>query len=794
MKPLLKPGIFFLLFVLTGINSRAQVLEGLLQNFQQYNSHTLQEKIYVHTDKASYLTGEILWFKLYTVNTALKPSAISKVAYVDVLDNANNPVLQAKISLDNGTGSGSFYIPVTLKNGNYKLRAYTNMMKNFSPNIYFEKTITIINPLTEVSEPIKQTKNNYDISFFAEGGNLINGITTNVAFKAVGTDGKGMDVNGVIINQFNDTVVRFQSLKFGMGRFSIKPVANNTYKAIVRIGRDNSLIKDLPPITNTGYAMQLLTDNNGQLSLKVNTRIDGNNQPVYLFVYSAGKVVTAFNITPGADGNMTVPIDKTQLAKGMNHFTLFNGSRQPVCDRLYFNRPDDILGLRAESQFQYQTRKPVNINISASDHNGKALAANMSLSVYRLDSLSNANEADIVSYLWLGSEIKGNIESPGYYFNTVTAETDIALDNLLLTQGWSRFKLDDAIISGAKPKFTFLPEFDGHIITGQLTNTTGGPVKGINAYLGIIGKRVQLFGAEADSTGHLLFNTKNIYGPGEIVLQTNTEKDSTYRITISSPFSEQYATSTLPPFQLNNSLQRQLEMNSINMQVQNIYSSGKLKQFYNPIADSSAFYGDLYKPYLLDDFTRFTTLEEVFREYIGNVNVAKVQRRYHLRVFDPNGLYVEKLDPLVLLDGIPVFNMDKVLTIDPLKVRRLDVVNYKYYWQPLLADGIINLTTYKGDLGGFELDPRAVVLDYEGMQLQREFYSPVYETAQQQKSRLPDFRNVLYWSPDVNTNATGKTAVSFYTSDKTGKYIGVLQGITANGQAGSYSFKFDVNK
>ena len=97
-------------------------------------------------------------------------------------------------------------------------------------------------------------------------------------------------------------------------------------------------------------------------------------------------------------------------------------------------------------------------------------------------------------------------------------------------------------------------------------------------------------------------------------------------------------------------------------------------------------------------------------------------------------------------------------------------------------------------MGGFELDPKAVVLDYEGMQLQREFYSPVYQTADQQKSRLPDFRNVLYWAPDVNTDASGKAMVSFYTSDKTGKYITVMQGLTADGLAGSYSLRFDVNK
>jgi hypothetical protein len=90
------------------------------------------------------------------------------------------------------------------------------------------------------------------------------------------------------------------------------------------------------------------------------------------------------------------------------------------------------------------------------------------------------------------------------------------------------------------------------------------------------------------------------------------------------------------------------------------------------------------------------------------------------------------------------------------------------------------------------MDPHAVVLDYEGMQLQREFYSPVYDTDAAAKSRVPDFRSLLYWSPDVSTDLAGKSQLSFYTSDQTGKYIGLVQGITADGDAGSSYFNFDV--
>jgi hypothetical protein len=109
---------------------------------------------------------------------------------------------------------------------------------------------------------------------------------------------------------------------------------------------------------------------------------------------------------------------------------------------------------------------------------------------------------------------------------------------------------------------------------------------------------------------------------------------------------------------------------------------------------------------------------------------------------------------------------------------------------PAEAEGIFSFTTYKGDLGGVELDPHAVVIDYEGLQLHREFYAPAYDTEAQSASTIPDFRNLLYWTPSVVTQDKG--GLFFYTSDQGGKYVGVVQGITPKGDPGVQYFTFEV--
>ncbi len=772
------------------ISCSAQAFDQIANNFNRYQREVVEEKIFVHTDKSTYLPGEIIWFKIYNVDANHhKPINLSKVVYIDVLDQEQNGVLQAKIAMKNGVGSGSLYIPVSLSSGNYKLRGYTNWMKNFSPDYYFEKTILVVNPLRTPEAETPQTRADYDVQFFPEGGNLISGIASKVAFKVTTPNGLGLEAyKGFIVNDHNDTVSRFEPLKFGMGSFTFNPDMNSTYKAIIKTTTGNIIAKELPAINSRGYTMQL-KENGGQLEVTVNVTGISSGE-VYLFAHTR-QVVKIAESAGISSGMASFTIDKAKLGEGISHITIFNNAKQPVCERLYFKRPKQQLFIEASTdQAQYATRKKININIGTKGTAGSPLPANLSLSVFRLDTIQHADEGDIVSYLWLKSDLRGNIESPGYYFKNINAETDAALDNLMLTQGWRRFQWNN-ILNGKSAAFNFLPEYNDHLISARVTNTiTGHPAEDILVYLSVPGKRVQLYASKSDSLGRLIFNTKQLFGPGEIIAQTNSERDSTFRIDVLSPFSEQYTKYNMPGINITPGMQKTLEEHSLAMQVQNIYAGNKIKQFYDPGVDSSGFFGKPYKTYLLDNYTRFTTMEEVLREYIREVNVVQSHKRYHIKVLNDKGFLDG--DPLVMLDDVPVFNIDKVIAIDPLKVKKLEVIRDRYYYGPSVQEGILSYTTYKGDLGGGEIDPHAVVLDYEGLQLQREFYSPVYDTEKAVKSRMPDFRNLLFWQPNVNINSDGKGQLSFYTSDQTGKFIGLIQGLTPNGDAGSRYFTFDV--
>src|SRR5664279_2542793 len=157
--------------------SQINKIDEITTGYNDYVKNHLSEKLFVHTDRSYYLCGDILWFKIYLTNDADNQLlSVSKVAYIEVLNTLRQPVLQGKIAMENGTGSGSFELPASLPSGNYELRAYTNWMKNDSPDHYFKKIVTIINTTQNLDTTLVHRVIGYTAQFFPEGGNLVNGL------------------------------------------------------------------------------------------------------------------------------------------------------------------------------------------------------------------------------------------------------------------------------------------------------------------------------------------------------------------------------------------------------------------------------------------------------------------------------------------------------------------------------------------------------------------------------------------------------------------------------------------
>ncbi|MEO8472942.1 MAG: hypothetical protein ABI477_12145 [Chryseolinea sp.] len=767
-----------------------QPLDSLISKFNAYKVSNTSEKIYAHVDKDLALTGETIWFKLYLVNESTnKPGSISSVAYVEVVDAFNHPVLQAKVGMKGGYGSGSLFVPASIVSGNYTFRAYTKWMRNFSVEYFFHKKIAIVNGFRKLE--LDRTKNilKPEIQFFPEGGQLVAGIKSRVAFKILNR-GDNNDFKAYILSPENDTLSIATADEMGMGSFHLTTSAGKDYRAVLAGPSGVVSTSKIPVALDAGYVLNVVDSTQDKIALKIQVSSKlSNGLPVFLIIH-ARNIVSNASIQYMANSMVTVMINKKDLSEGISNITLFNSKMQAVCERLYFSPVDRKMSVQAStSQHEYGVRRKVSVELVSQDANKKGVPASLSLAVYRTDSLQSGSEPGIYNYIWLQSDLVDVPKLPYDFFETMDSKKVAILDNIMLVHGWRKFKWSDVV---SDPKaIGFIPELRSHVISAHVTNNDA-PNPGAMTYLSSPGLNIQVYGSISDGDGLVKWETKDFYGPRRIVIQTNLSKDSTSRVTIVSPYSDKFAVRKYAPFYLTPSVEKQLMSRNISMQVQDIFYQDKGALTRNGVIDTTAFYGKADETYYLDDYTRFPVMEEVMREYVRGVLVRKRRDGFHFINLDNINKSVFDQDPFIMIDGIPLFDADRIMAFDPLKIKKLEVVTRRYYMGVLSLPGIVSYTTYAGDLGGFQLDPKCVVMDYEGLQYQREFYVPKYETSKLRDSRLPDRRNLLFWAPNVTTDAEGKCQLEFFTSDVQGDFKLVVEGNTRQGLSGSGTSSFVV--
>ncbi|WP_033425764.1 hypothetical protein [Hymenobacter aerophilus] len=776
-------------------------LGGLTGQFNRQGRQMPREELFLHLDRPLYLSGETMWFKLYATGGAeAKPQALSSVAYVEVLDASRQPVLRGKVPLREATGQGTFLLPSSLPSGRYTVRAYTRWMQNFGPEAYFHSTVTVLNTFAASGAVPAPDSAALAAQFFPEGGELVRGLRSKVAFKITDKRGRGVAATGTVLDAQGAAVATFSTRRGGMGSFELTPAASGSgaYSAVINRAagpgqaRPLAFTSRLPTVREQGYVLSISpAASPGQLTLRVQGT---TGQPAtVLLLGHARQHASLARPVQLQNGQAQITINQSELPEGVSRFTLFSETRQPLAERLYFRRPSHNLNLAARpDQANYAPRSKVNLAVAAAN---AAATASLSVAVYRLDSLSATTVPTIDQYLGLTSELRGGVENPGYYFTATGPEAEAATDDLLLVQGWSRFKWADVLRPVTGPP-AFQPELYGPVVQARLTRAgTNAPQPNITAYLSSPSRVVRLYSDYSDASGLLRFEPGNLYGPQSLMLQTDPRQDSTSRITLLDPYSEQFAARpALPAFDVAARFRADYARRHLQAQVQTVFAGKKFDRYQVMPTDSVPFYGRPDATYRLDDYTRFKVMEEVLREYVPSVVVRIRNDGFHLMATDMLNRSLFQENPMVLLDGVPVFNINKMMAMDPLKIQRLDVINSRYFQGETAYNGLLSLRTYQGNLEGFQLDPRVLIQEYEGLQEQREFYAPRYDTPEQQRSRRPDMRELLYWNPAVTVAGPGAApqTLEFFTGDQPGRYLVEVQGLDASGAAGSSRTTFEV--
>ena len=466
---------------LSTISRQSSIPDSLTSLFNNQLAVFPQEKIYIHTDKPYYISGERIWFRAYLADAITHiPTPISRYVYIELVTTASSRCLtRIKIRQAEGAYHGHLFIPDDAPEGDYILRAYTTFMQSQDKHYFFTKNIRIGDPQTRtalINTQAPVPENDFDVSFYPEGGSLMLGTACNITFKALKSNGRATDISGIIYDQSGVEIQKISSDYLGMGCFSFTAEKGKSYYAVCENDKGQSKRFDLPAAIDKGYALSVNRSADRIYVTVLQPAKSTQNNELYLLAHTRGKVHLA--MLWDNDKNR-VDLPKEQFPSGVLHLILFDAGLNPVSERLVFINNQDQAGIDVQSdQPVFTARSCVKNRITITDSDGEPLAGSFSVAVTSDSEVMPDTASNILTYLLLTSDLRGTIENPAYYFRD-NPSSEQALDLLMRTQGWRRY--DIAALAKGRFSRPTTPIEAGAEISGTVKSVlTGKPVENIS--------------------------------------------------------------------------------------------------------------------------------------------------------------------------------------------------------------------------------------------------------------------------------------------------------------------------
>lgn len=504
---------FLFLLLLSALPAALQALtpDSLLASIRQNCQE--QEKVYVHLDNNCYFVGDTIWYKAYVLRAdSLCPTNMSRLLYVELLSPDGLVVDRQRVVVsERGYTCGQFALEDSLYSGYYEIRAYTKWMLNFnvgersftrddSHRFYsrqmardfyrdwqglYSRVVPVYSkperqgdydgkymydrPKMEMPFTPKKTLN---CKFYPEGGRLVAGLRSRVAFELTDQDGQAVSIAGKLDN---GTAIRAGYL--GRGLFTVCPMTASD-RAVAHFTWNGDTYDFRLPKADEAGAVVTLDGVEGGGALAMNVQVSHCAAMAYA-VLCRGQL-RAFHTLPAAGGK--VPLDLNALPTGVNELQVFAQDGSVLADRLFFvNHHDaaDPISVSADKR-DYNPYEPIHVTVKRmAGPDANALPLSVSVRDTRTDD-SSFDDGDIMADMLLCSDLKGFVASPAYYFEKDDATHRQALDLLMMVQGWRKYaafaKSDGALGWGhaVATRLRYQPE-QSLVVEGSVNKQLGVP-------------------------------------------------------------------------------------------------------------------------------------------------------------------------------------------------------------------------------------------------------------------------------------------------------------------------------
>ena len=795
MKKLFNKCTLLLIFFVGSIyNAGAQQLDSVLNVFRD---SLPQEKIYIHFDKNYYNPGETIWFKAYLF-TGLEPSLVSKNFYAELLDENGNVLNRSITPIVMAGAAGSFDLATNLSKNILYFRAYTIAMLNDDTSFLYLKPIRII---TSAKKPGTKVSG-VSIAFLPEGGDILAGTSSNIAFKV--TDQNGMPVNatGYVKGKDEKKLIDFSTMHDGMGYFNLEVVAGESYVGVWKEQGGKEHTTPLPEIKSTGISLHINDVETGKMFVLQRSE-DANDEAVKTIrivgvmnqhlVYSAKANLSKSSTTSGI-----IPVKV--LPSGILQVTIFDKNNKPLAERVTFVNNHEyefdgdawIPGLNTDKRGLNAIEVLINDTVNS----------NLSLSVTDADvNVPTQYEDNIISHLLLTGDLRGKIVNPYYYFFSTADSAKFYLDLVMLTHGWRKYNWDNVIAGKFPPNLKRDYNYIG--IHGQLIGIQPGRFAAgtlLNGFMVLKDSSKQFLSIPVDKKGQLMVDGFVFYDNAKLYFQFGDAKQDFDKsmLHVDNGLWKGYPgvfisenDKTAPTFADSMLMARNIRIATLAVTIlgqrirkeqllQEVIVKGKAKSVTQKLDEkyASGLFsgGDAHTfdvtndPFARSSQTVFQYLQGKVAGLQITINGATTSLAW--RGSSPS-LYVNEMPADINL--VSTMNMNDIGYIKVFRPGETGIISSS-------GGGAIVIYTKKG---GDNTNTNSKGLDYiqiGGYSPVKQFYSPEYAIASALND-LDDVRTTLFWNPFIFANRkTRRFKFKFYNNDITHRFRLVMEGINDDGK------------
>lgn len=625
---------------------------------------------------------------------------------------------------------------------------------------------------------IPQPDDAFDVSFFSEGGHVPLQADIRIAFKALKKNGLHENVKGTVFDDTGKECSRFESRNLGMGHFRIYYLPGRSYYAVCTNEKNVSKRFDLPSPEPGTVALKALWSK-GNLHLTLSRSSDYIlPSGVHLVAHIRGAVLYS---RPWTDTRGYL-FEKDFFPAGIVHFLLIDEDRNILSERLVFSSQSSTfanVNVTPDKQ-SYQARGRISLSIKVTDEYEAPLSGNFSLSVVDKHDVAIDTTSSIISTLLLTSELKGYIESPMSYLQKDDRDSNAALDVLMMTQGWRRYNIPGILKDNLHKELKF-PVESSRMFSGKVSGVFSTLKDGGISLIAIKDSVIGTLFTKPEKDGRFVFKDVDYPDSTRYIVQALTKKGSSYAFIVMDSI-EAFPKVALSPL---NAVERNSHKSPYVNKVNEKYTIENGMRLINlaevQVKGVRINRQKTESPYYSVASSFVLATEDI--EKANFMNVFDLLRRLPGITISGSDVLYRQATPMLILDNVPTDNFDySMLNVNDISDAFVSpATSVMPIFGSRATNGAIVINTKNGFVEKNSLNKNMQVLTPIGYQQHVEFYSPVYETEEQQKNMVPDLRSTIYWNPCVQTDSMGIAHMSFYSADSPSQYGLVIEGVSSFG-------------